>query len=296
MRLPSKFLLAAITASGVGLLCAAPAVAASYRCSAGASVNDAGPSSDSTTATPCALDYQATGGQPDTLVKASTSARAGVLNSATSVATTDSVFAGASSYSFAGENLMVSGLGADGADLAFLVAVDGTLSSDASNGAAASSSFAAATYLSTSRGLGATSRLSGCTRNVASSISTCNGVFDYGVSLHEDVDALMPISIHVWNGDILQVGLELRTSSLGYTPGDFVAFSGADFGHTLYWGGLQFTDASRHVVLTGDSGFDYRYSAFPATGGVPEPASWALMILGFGAAGSALRRRRALAV
>ncbi len=29
------------------------------------------------------------------------------------------------------------------------------------------------------------------------------------------------------------------------------------------------------------------------TGGVPEPATWAMMILGFGAAGSVLRRRRA---
>ena len=34
----------------------------------------------------------------------------------------------------------------------------------------------------------------------------------------------------------------------------------------------------------------------PVTGAVPEPATWAMMILGFGAAGSALRsRRRALA-
>jgi len=32
------------------------------------------------------------------------------------------------------------------------------------------------------------------------------------------------------------------------------------------------------------------------TAGVPEPASWALMILGFGAAGSVLRRRRMLVV
>jgi hypothetical protein len=31
------------------------------------------------------------------------------------------------------------------------------------------------------------------------------------------------------------------------------------------------------------------------TGGVPEPATWALMIVGFGAAGAALRRRRAVA-
>ncbi len=34
-------------------------------------------------------------------------------------------------------------------------------------------------------------------------------------------------------------------------------------------------------------------AAAPPTGGVPEPAAWALMILGFGAAGAALRRARA---
>ena len=31
-----------------------------------------------------------------------------------------------------------------------------------------------------------------------------------------------------------------------------------------------------------------------STGAVPEPATWAMMILGFGAAGSMIRRRRAL--
>jgi hypothetical protein len=32
------------------------------------------------------------------------------------------------------------------------------------------------------------------------------------------------------------------------------------------------------------------------TGGVPEPATWAFMLLGCGAAGSALRRRRSIAL
>jgi len=36
-------------------------------------------------------------------------------------------------------------------------------------------------------------------------------------------------------------------------------------------------------------------AAPPPSGGVPEPASWALMIAGFGLAGAALRRRSALA-
>ena len=41
-------------------------------------------------------------------------------------------------------------------------------------------------------------------------------------------------------------------------------------------------------------GFDnLSLSATPAGRGVPEPASWALMITGFGLAGAALRRRRA---
>ena len=40
--------------------------------------------------------------------------------------------------------------------------------------------------------------------------------------------------------------------------------------------------------------FDPQVSTF--SGGVPEPATWALMITGFGAAGAMLRRRRALAL
>jgi len=38
-------------------------------------------------------------------------------------------------------------------------------------------------------------------------------------------------------------------------------------------------------------GYYVEFDAAPAVGGVPEPSAWALMILGFGAAGSALRRR-----
>ena len=40
---------------------------------------------------------------------------------------------------------------------------------------------------------------------------------------------------------------------------------------------------------------DFRFEASPADGGVPEPASWALLLTGFGALGIALRRRPAIA-
>jgi len=39
-----------------------------------------------------------------------------------------------------------------------------------------------------------------------------------------------------------------------------------------------------------------RAATFAVSGGVPEPATWALMLLGFGAIGTAMRRRRAATV
>lgn len=59
------------------------------------------------------------------------------------------------------------------------------------------------------------------------------------------------------------------------------------------------------VQFTGDSGSTARGAPgldnvsldfVPATGAVPEPATWAMMISGFGMAGSMIRRRRARAV
>ena len=41
------------------------------------------------------------------------------------------------------------------------------------------------------------------------------------------------------------------------------------------------------------SGTDNQAFAFAVPGGVPEPATWTMMIMGFGAMGAALRRRRA---
>jgi hypothetical protein len=46
------------------------------------------------------------------------------------------------------------------------------------------------------------------------------------------------------------------------------------------------------LVLTEAQGYYVEYSAAPASGGVPEPGAWALMITGFGLAGAALRGRR----
>jgi hypothetical protein len=59
-------------------------------------------------------------------------------------------------------------------------------------------------------------------------------------------------------------------------------------------------DGTSGGAINGNNGFDLDAVAAinyidtrPPTGAIPEPATWAMMILGFGAAGSVLRRRRA---
>jgi PEP-CTERM motif len=78
----------------------------------------------------------------------------------------------------------------------------------------------------------------------------------------------------------------------------FSTFSGETFtAQGLTVGGLT---SGQSYTLTFQGAANSDETAFidqvSATGGVPEPAAWALMILGFGGAGAALRgRRRALA-
>lgn len=58
-------------------------------------------------------------------------------------------------------------------------------------------------------------------------------------------------------------------------------FGVTNFADSAYQSGLAFAGVSINDV--------------PIPGGVPEPATWALMILGFGAVGGAMRRRQAVA-
>jgi len=90
-----------------------------------------------------------------------------------------------------------------------------------------------------------------------------------------------------------------------FGPGDFAALPNTiTFGGLRYQGVLNGYEANNADetpgVLTrtyGDPDFAFTAdsSVVNGVGGVPEPASWALMIAGFGLAGASLRRRRALA-
>lgn len=73
--------------------------------------------------------------------------------------------------------------------------------------------------------------------------------------------------------------------------GNLTLFSSGEVHGVLQFRGtftqLSFTDTNElwHGFTVGVGG---------VAGGVPEPATWAMMILGFGAAGATIRRRRSL--
>ncbi|MFZ5720921.1 MAG: PEPxxWA-CTERM sorting domain-containing protein [Pseudomonadota bacterium] len=91
---------------------------------------------------------------------------------------------------------------------------------------------------------------------------------------------LLPASIRLTAGDSFVIDLTESTNGYGGAAG---AYAGGDLWLDDAFGRLNYTDA-QNVSL--------RFESHMA---VPEPGTWALMILGFGAAGGALRRRAAVA-
>lgn len=81
---------------------------------------------------------------------------------------------------------------------------------------------------------------------------------------------------------------------------DFVVASGQFLGGDAYAGGRLLTDwPSIYANCKGAANncdANFRITGDLAAAAVPEPATWALMLLGFGAVGAALRRRPAAAL
>ncbi len=89
-------------------------------------------------------------------------------------------------------------------------------------------------------------------------------------------------------GSVIGTGFDLLTEAPINTPGGFNAFSfrgvGYDDGTLIY--GLRM--GGSYILATGTS------DGVPPS--VPEPATWAMLIAGFGMVGSAMRRRRVFTV
>ena len=97
-----------------------------------------------------------------------------------------------------------------------------------------------------------------------------------------------------WNyGQVTPIALNVQTTAGVFgSPGSAYA----DFSHTVVWGGLQSVTTStgqnvtNAAVVQSGSGLDFQTP--PPAGGVPEPATWTMMLAGFGGLGAAMRRRR----
>lgn len=76
---------------------------------------------------------------------------------------------------------------------------------------------------------------------------------------------------------------------IGYSDGATFAYDLQDLSSYVDVIGLSLSSSDPYGLAYDDFRFD------AAARGVPEPAAWALMIVGFGLAGGALRRHRAIA-
>jgi hypothetical protein len=101
----------------------------------------------------------------------------------------------------------------------------------------------------------------------------------------------------VFNYDSLGFG---RSASAGYNAGQngadgtYFELPGSRSGEDFANGGAFALASGSNVGIDGRYVFNVRNGAVtPGGSDVPEPATWALMILGFGAVGGAMRRRRA---
>ncbi|WP_293900605.1 choice-of-anchor K domain-containing protein [Phenylobacterium sp.] len=149
------------------------------------------------------------------------------------------------------------------------------------------------------------------------SLTYFNGTSDigsslYGATLHLDVanatyrnnDGIVPIGVTGFDLDMSF----LSTVNTGISPArdsDFLRFDGFDVTFNVIENGTAVIDF--YGLIVGDPQFSPDHFEFGSgdgflghgvgsgAGGVPEPAAWAMMLLGFGLAGAAMRRRRSLA-
>ena len=110
-----------------------------------------------------------------------------------------------------------------------------------------------------------------------------------------DVTGSRLYTVNFRSGVPIDIGLSLEVYTW-YEANNFgYIIANSDFSHTASWGGLisatggSGQNVTRSLAITSDSGFDYSRSLSTS---IPEPATWVLTFIGFGAIGRKMRSRR----
>lgn len=91
----------------------------------------------------------------------------------------------------------------------------------------------------------------------------------------------------------VETGAGAGAGGFGANYADFAS----DLGHTVSWKGIAGLTVDGHAVtdftaISPDTGFDFVAGFRGAGNAVPEPSTWAMLLLGFAGVGAKVRRRR----
>ena len=101
-----------------------------------------------------------------------------------------------------------------------------------------------------------------------------------------DDNPLIPNLVFVWNGP------DFRTSGGPYEPLTFNLSALSSFS-AVVMDGFSAISIKNNGMASGTGLYNQGTTEVPlATGAIPEPATWAMMIMGFGGVGALVRRRR----
>ncbi|MBW6526686.1 FxDxF family PEP-CTERM protein [Sphingomonas sp. RHCKR7] len=143
----------------------------------------------------------------------------------------------------------------------------------------------AATTISLTQGMDGT--YSGTTGSVTPMVGAFNDAYEFAVPTAGSVSASV-ISLSITGG------LQLMSGSLNGTALTLSKVSDYVYTLTLPTAGIPSIANPQKLLISGNSQGGGSYTANVSFAAVPEPATWALMILGFGVVGYSMRRRPAV--